>query len=575
MHSRPSRLPEILVFLGGVAAGALVPLWSAPARAASDPELLAEIRALKARLHKLEGRVDKQAKSDRGAKAKTEASADDRKDEKKKELGPDKFLFRGLTIQPGGFLALESVWRSRWIGADINTPFQNIPYDFFATAHSSEFRFSARPTRLSMLVKGDIDPFTAIAGYVETDFLGAAQTANSNESNSYNLRLRQAYTNIDWDFFGAHFLFGQAWSLVTLNKLGIRPDTTVQPPTIDHQYIPGYTWARQPGLRLVADIDKRFWLAFAAEGAATTFAGYGVLPPGLALPRGITGTTNLPLQNPILFGPAAGGGAFNIVNSYSLNRAPDLIAKVAWDARLGDHKLHVEGFGLMRNFTTRAYWGNHNAWGGGFGGGAFVSVIPDLLDFQVSGAIGHGIGRYGSAQLADATWSVTGAPLPIDERMLLIGATLHATPQTDIYAFAGGEFASRNPQFAAFGPLVAFGGYANPFFNNLGCNAENDALTTAPFLSGGTAANVPLGGPFACAGLIKSIRQITGGVWHTLYEGSFGKVRAGVQYSYTVKDGFFGFGGSPTARDSMVFTSFRYYPFEGASAPAAPVLAKY
>jgi len=545
--------------------------FSVTSALANEEELRAEVRALVERLHKLESRLDKSQKTAAAdkKKEKEEKQKEKEKKEEAEKIGPDKFRFRGLTITPGGFLALESVWRSRWIGADINTPFQNIPYNFFATGHTSEFRFSARPTRLSMLVKGDVDPFTNIFAYVETDFLGAAQTANSNESNSYNLRMRQAYANIDWDVFGSHFMFGQAWSLVTLNKFGIKPDTSVQPPTIDHQYVPGYTWARQPGLRLVVDINKEIWLAFAAEGAATTFAGYGVLPPG------IIGTTSLPLQNPILFGPAAGGGLFNVVNSYSFNRAPDLIGKAAWDANLGDRKVHIEGFGLMRNFATRAYWGNRNAWGGGVGGGIFAQAIPEVLDFQVSGAVGHGIGRYGSAQLPDSTWSVNGDPLPINERMILIGATLHATPDTDVYAFAGGEFASRNPQYSWVGTTPLFGGYANPFFNNLGCNLENDALTTTPFLSGGTAANVALGGSFACAGLIKDVRQITGGIWHTLYNGSFGKVKAGVQYSYTIKDGFVGFGGAPQARDSMVFTSFRYYPFEGGSAPPVPVLARY
>lgn len=577
MHFKCSRLPEILGLLGGVIAAALLVLWSAPVKAASDPELLAEIRALKARLHKLESRVDKQAKSDK--KAKKEASADDKKKDDKKEEkkeGPDKFLFKGVSIIPGGFIALESVWRSRWVGADMGTPFQNIPYDFFAPAHTNEFRFSARATRLSLLVKGDIDPFTHISGYVETDFLGAAQTATSNQTNSYTPRLRQAYANIDWDF-GFHLLFGQAWTLATLNKTGIKPDTAIQPPTIDRQHVPGYTRARQPQLRLTADYNKEFWFALSAESPATTFAGYGILPPGFnnVFPPGVIATTGLPLQNPILFGQPASSGGFNILNSYSLNRLPDLIGKAAWDANLGDRTVHIEGYGMLREFATRAYFGNRRVWGGGFGGGVIVPIFPGFLDFQVSGAIGRGISRYGAAQLADATWSVTGDPLPIRQRRLALGATLHATPQTEIYAFAGGEFASSNPQYAFYAPNLVFGGYANPFFNNLGCDVENEALTTLPFLSGGTAASTPIGGALSCAGLIKSIRQLTGGFWHTLYEGSFGKVRVGAQYSYTVKDGFFGFGGSPRATNNMFFTSFRYYPFEGAAAPAVPVLAKF
>lgn len=579
MHVGASRLPATVALFGG-AAVSLLAFFGAPARAASDPELLAEIRALKERLHKLESRLEKQAKAEKDKKAKKEASADDKKkDEKKdeKQEGPDKFLFKGVSIVPGGWIAGESVWRSRWMGADMSTPFQNIPYDLFAPAHTNEFRFSARATRLSLLVKGDIDPVTHVSGYVETDFLGAAQTATSNQTNAYNPRLRQAYGNIDWDF-GLHLLFGQAWTLATLNKAGIRPDTTLQPPTIERQHVPGYTRARQPLMRLTADYDKKLWLAFSVESPATTFAEYGLLPPGVSnVFPGLTATTFLPLRNPILFGQPAGGGGFNILNSYSLNRLPDLIAKGAWDASLGDRTVHVEAWGMLREFATRAYFGNRRVWAGGVGAGAVVPILPDILDFQVSGAIGNGIGRYGAAQLPDATWSVTGAPLQLRQRRLLLGATLRATPQTEIYVFAGGEFASGNPQYALYGPSLVFGGYANPFFNNLGCNVENGTAATLPFLLGGTAAaNVPIGGLFSCAGQIKSIRQVTGGFWHTFYEGSFGRLMAGAQYSYTIKDGFFGFGGAPRATESMFYTSLRYYPFEGkAPAQIEPLLAKF
>jgi hypothetical protein len=184
-----------------------------------------------------------------------------------------------------------------------------------------------------------------------------------------------------------------------------------------------------------------------------------------------------------------------------------------------------------------------------------------LLDFQASGSIGRGIGRYGSAQISDATWSVTGSPLPIHERMLLVGATLHATPQTDVYAFAGAEFASGQPQYIRYGSSFVVGGYGSPFFNNFGCDIENEALSATPFLSGGTAANAAFGGALSCAGQIKDVRQITGGVWHTLYQGPFGKLKAGAQYSYTVKDAFPGFGPTPKGVESTVLTSIRYYPF--------------
>ncbi len=38
--------------------------------------------------------------------------------------GPDRFYFKGLQIIPGGFLAFETIHRSRWMGTDNNTPYQ-------------------------------------------------------------------------------------------------------------------------------------------------------------------------------------------------------------------------------------------------------------------------------------------------------------------------------------------------------------------------------------------------------------------------------------------------------------------
>jgi hypothetical protein len=133
-------------------------------------------------------------------------------------LGPSTIFFKGITITPGGFLALESVTRSPFMGADIGSPpFTNIPYNFVPSSHSNEFRFSARQSRVSALMQGDVDPAAHLAGYAELDFLGAGQTANSNESNSYNPRIRHLYATVDNDYFGAHLLAGQEWSLATMN----------------------------------------------------------------------------------------------------------------------------------------------------------------------------------------------------------------------------------------------------------------------------------------------------------------------------------------------------------------------
>ena len=46
-----------------------------------------------------------------------------------------------------------------------------------------------------------------------------------------------------------------------------------------------------------------------------------------------------------------------------------------------------------------------------------------------------------------------------------------------------------------------------------------------------------------------------------LFQGKFGRIQWGVQYSYTERKAFEGVGGAPSANENMVFTSFRYYPF--------------
>jgi hypothetical protein len=252
--------------------------------------------------------------------------------------------------------------------------------------------------------------------------------------------------------------------------------------------------------------------------------------------------------------PALGGGLFNGANNYSLNRLPDLIAKVAWDPTLLDRHIHIEGFGLLRDVTDRSFWGNHSVWSGGAGFGAIIPLLPKLLDFQISGATGAGIGRYGTSGLPDATLTASGAPAPLHERVLLLGLTGHVTPQTDVYVFAGGEFQSARPSYAQFGSALFVNGTGSPLYNNTGCNIENPVF-------GAGAAAVPVSIATTCAGQTKSVRQITSGFWHTIYAGAFGKLKAGAQYSYTERDFFQGIGGAPKATENIFLTSFRYYPF--------------
>ena len=127
--------------------------------------------------------------------------------------GPASISYKGITLTPGGFMAAETVWRQKALAADINTPFNSVPFDGSSAAHMSEFNASGRQSRISMLVQGKLSN-VKIGGYYEMDFLSAGTTSNDNQSNSYTMRQRQfwaqaAFTN------GFTVTGGQMWSLAT------------------------------------------------------------------------------------------------------------------------------------------------------------------------------------------------------------------------------------------------------------------------------------------------------------------------------------------------------------------------
>lgn len=504
-------------------------------QAAEIEALKAQLQALQAKVVELEQRTDAQSDINvsTGQAVETvqkQVAATDAQVKK----SSDKLSYKGVNITLGGFLAAESVYRSAQEGADIASNYSAIPYKNVQTAHMNEFRMSARQSRLSALVQGDVSPDTHLAGYIEMDFLGGAQTANSNESNSFNPRMRNVYMTADWDTSGLHLLAGQNWSLLTLNSKGMLPRTELTPPQIDAQYVPGFTWARQDQIRLVKDWDKTYWLGISLENPQTTF---------YSSPN----QSKAPVQQ-TAYNITAGSG-FDSANTLSLNHIPDVIVKFAADPGFG----HYEVFGVGRAFYNRyainGSYQNHDTWGGGWGLGVVLPLIDKTLDWQFSGMDGKGIGRYGSAQLSDVTFSPNGNIAPIKENMLLTGLTWHANSDVDVYLFGGREQASKKD----FNNGTTALGYGNPAYNNSGCD---------------------IAGNTNCVGNAREIWQGTAGFWWKFYQGKFGKMQFGAQYSYTQKEAFPGQGfingvsgpvanglASPKATENMFFTSFRYYPF--------------
>jgi hypothetical protein len=439
--------------------------------------------------------------------------------------------YKGVSITLGGFVAAEYIYRQRNQENDISTNFNAIPYANGTLGHTNELRFTARQTRLSALVQGNPEPATLLSLYSELDFQGGAQTANSNQSNSYNPRVRHLYGAVDWESIGLHVIAGQTWSLVTLNTGGITPRNELLPPTIDGQYLPGFSWARQPQFRITKSFGPRLWIATSFENPQTTF---------------YTGANPLPSDVHLSYSAPAGQG-FDSANTLSLNHIPDIVKKIVYEAPIGERSLHLEIFGIYRSFYERLDFHNRNASGGGGGAGAGAGagielpIFPKLLDLEISGMAGKGLGRYGSAQLPDVTLDPSGAVRPIHEVQMLAGLTLHASPTLDIYLFAGEERESAEAYTleSSSGPLPY--GYGNPAYLNTGCFSETAV------------------GP--CVGNTRSVEQATTGFWYKPYVGNFGAVRCGLQYSHTERKAFNGVGGAPMGDQNIVLASIRYYPF--------------
>src|SRR3984893_5962056 len=161
---------------------------------------------------------------------------------KANEDGPPAIRYKGITITPGGFIAAETVSRSRATGADVNSTFTGIPYPNSALSRISENVFSARQSRLFLLAETKVGN-AKVSGYYEGDFLNAGVTSNNRQSNSYVFRQRQLWANVTFEN-GFGVTGGQMWSLVTESKKGIANRQEQFPLMIDPQYIVGWAWQR-------------------------------------------------------------------------------------------------------------------------------------------------------------------------------------------------------------------------------------------------------------------------------------------------------------------------------------------
>jgi hypothetical protein len=521
------------------------------------------------------------------------------------EDGPSAIRYKGVSLTPGGFIAAETIYRSRATSSDINTPFNSIPYGGNSLSKVSEFNFTARQSRATLLAESTVGT-TKLTGYYEGDFLGAGTTSNNRQSNSYVFRQRQIFGQVAFAS-GLSITGGQMWSLATENKKGIQNRQEALPLQIDPQYVVGFTWQRAYGFRVVQSfLDNHVAVGIAVEGPQSTVGGRG-----FSTYTNAAGATS---QNFFVNAPGASGGLYNAFDptGYTVNKAPDLIAKLAVDPGFG----HYELVGIISTFRARVYpcatvspqastattilvgaplscgaapaattpspagAFNDSRVGGGIGASATVPLLPKKVDIGLKIVAGDGIGRFGSAQLPDVTARPDGTLAPIRTGHAMARLEFHPTPKLDLYAYVGDEYAARAAYkgytsvrlttntltgAAAGAPVTTattvttsssgIGGYGSPFANNSGCSTEVDPTTQNLPGTGGT-----------CAGDTRNIIEGTIGFWHRFYSGPKGRIQWGMQYAYFTRSAWSGnnnvpgaFTIDPKAVDNMVWTSFRYY----------------
>jgi hypothetical protein len=466
--------------------------------------------------------------------------------------GPLTLHFRGINITPGGYAEGAFVRHSRALGADLPTPYNSVPMPEASQSHVSEFFGSGRQSKITGFVDGRLKNVD-FSSYVSADFLSAGVTSTSTQTNSYTLRLRQAWGQAKFDG-GWAVLAGQAWSLATENGRGISPDDDLgrtndaRPRVVDPSYNVGFVYARQYGLRVTKSFGDKVAFAVAIENPEATLTTHGN-------------------ANNYLLGENGASNSYNTAATYSFNPSPDVIVKAAFDPGFG----HYEIFALADRFADRVFpcvefatgspqctatgatsaTGAYNASkeGGGLGGSARWKIANHVtLGFKGFG--GSGVGRYGPAGLSDASINPDGTLHLIKNLMGLGTLEFRVTKKLEINTYGGVEYAARA---YGFDPLAKSGagaqvGYGAPTFVNTGCFTETSP--TGGF-SPGTLAN--------CTADSRAVIEGTAGFWYRFYSGDRGSFRFGTQYSYLTRNTWSGVGGAPHGIDNMIFTSFRYY----------------
>jgi hypothetical protein len=287
------------------------------------------------------------------------------------------------------------------------------------------------------------------------------------------------------------------------------------------------------------------------------------------------------------------------ITTYANNVAPDFIVKFAGDnpwihAELGGVArflrnyyypvTYVSGTNTTASYTSTATYTyapnpvTHTSPAGGvfFGVRGYIGAAGTYpaTEVAVTGMAGTGVGRYGDAQLADATLKPDETLEPIRNYHGMLSIENHLSPKFDVDLYYGGEYAQRTvynvigsaststtTDLAAGLPISQIG-YGSHYNNNTGCYNEP--------VFGGSAGTGGQINPVSCGGPTRYIQEGTIALqYRPIVSPKYGRLQYWLTYSYLQRNLWSGNNipssgpvtgpTGPRAANSMIFVSMRYY----------------
>jgi hypothetical protein len=428
-----------------------------------------------------------------------------------KEHGPLSFRIGSAYITPVGFMDLTFVSRSTNPGTGIGTNFGSIPFNNTVQGKLTETRLSAQNSRIGLRLDARVRDANVI-GYLESDFLGFLPGNAVVTSNSDSLRLRLYWVDVRKGKF--EVLGGQSWSMLTPGRRGISPlpGDLFHTQNIDVNYQAGLVWARIPQFRFVYHATPSVAIGLSLENPEQYIGGSAgggtiTLPTALVTPY----ATQLDNGNTSLSVP---------------NLHPDIVAKIAFDRKIGKRDLHVEVAGLLRSF--KLFNPNNQQRFTATGGGGSLNIDIELvknLRLVTNNFYSDGGGRWIFGQAPDLIVRADGSPSLVHSASTVSGLEVQARENTLLYGYYGGVYIQRNVAIdPANGRPVGYGYLGSPSGQN------------------------------------RVIQEGTIGFTRTIWrDAKYGALQLMGQYSYLTRSPWFVATGQPdAARANIYFFNLRY-----------------